>query len=97
METRYNVNYTINSGDGRTMSFKVIVEFAHVENTYGNGYHMCIEGESEPFGFTSYDIRYDSSFDIEDAIPYIAQVFSNRYTGKDGSWKLIGIRVHEAE
>lgn len=97
MAKNYNVHYFLDSGDGATHEYHVVVEFACQENDYGNGYHMCVRGDNEPFGFTVYDIRYDTDFDKDNKIPYIVQLFAYRYTGEDGSWKLIGISVHEAE
>ena len=73
------------------------VEFYHHPNDYGNGYGMYVEMKTEPFGGQGYDIRYDKDFHKDDPISYIVQFFSRRYNGKDGAWKLMGIRVHEAE
>lgn len=94
---KYNVTLYLNDGKGTTGIYKAKVSFSYNPATYGNGYYMGIESVLEPFGIGSYDIRYDNAFHIGHEIPYIVQFYSNTYTGKNGSWKLIGIRVHEAE
>lgn len=97
METKYNVTLYLNDGKGKTEVLKATVDFEHNPETYGNGFYMGIKAPFEAFGYQGYDIRYDREFDKEYPIPYIVRFFCNRFTGKNGSWKLIGIRVHEAE
>lgn len=96
-ERTFNVTYTINNGRGETKSFKTKVFFGGKANDYGNGYYMGIKGVGEPFGSQGYDIRYDSSFNIDRAISYIADFYERRYDGKNGAWSLIGIRIFEAD
>lgn len=98
MNEMYNVTYHIaKAGTGESMTVKATVEFACNPEDYGNGYYMGIRSKNEPFGFSSYDIRYDTGFDRNQKITYIARFFDHRYTGNNGSWKLIGIRIWEAE
>lgn len=94
---KYNVTYHLNDGEGKTEIFKSVVTFYKHPTQYGNGYGMHIKSNAEPFGASIIDIRYDKDFNPESPIPYIVQFYANRYTGKNESWKLIGIRVHEAE
>ena len=93
----FNVTYSINNGKGTTKTFKSKVSFDRGGFDYGNGYYMGIEGESEPFGMSGYDIRYDSSFNINRAISYIADFYDRRYNGENGAWTLIGIRIFETD
>ena len=93
---RYNVTIYVNDGNGKTEIAKGAVEFQKKPGDYGNGYHMGVEGLDEPFHMGCYDIRYDKTFRADNALAYIVQFFSDKYCG-DGAWKLVGIRVHEAE
>lgn len=97
---RYKVSVHL-ARNGEAYAFDAIVSFAHNPDTYGNGYYMGIESKEEPFGFQSYDIRYDKDFCSDFMIEYIVQFFSRKFDGKttkyDTNWKLTGIRVHEYE
>ena len=94
---KFNVTVYVNNGEGETEILKGSIEFSCDPNQYGNGYSMGITGLGEAFGFQGYDIRYDKDFNKDEPILYIADWYSHVYNGKDGRWKLIGIRVHEAE
>lgn len=94
---QYNVWFDICNGKGRSLQFDAKVEFSVDSEDYGNGYYMVIKSENEPFGISSYDIRYDKDFHRKFKISYIVQFYSNRYNGENGAWTLTGIRVHEAE
>ena len=96
-EAKYNVTVWVNDGKGCTETLKGTIEFDCDPDQYGNGYGMGIRGLGEAFGFQGYDIRYDKNFRSDDMIGYIVRFYTNRYTGKDGWWKLVGIRVFEAE
>ena len=93
----FNVLLYLNDDNNKPRKLEETVEFDQIANSYGNGYHMTVYGESEPFGRQSYDIRYDREFNSHIKIPYIVQFFANRYTGEEGSWKLTGIEVRETE
>ena len=97
MEGQYNVTLYLNNNKGTTKVYNAKVSFSYNPDTYGNGYYMGIESDLEPFGFSSYDIRYDTEFNKEEKMVYIMQFFSNRFNGKNGAWKMIGIKIHEAE
>ena len=101
---QYKVSYHIagrkyNDPEGAmtTLIFSVKVSFHYNPDDYGNGYYMNIEGENEPFGNSYIDIRYDRDFHRAKKISYIASYFENRYDGKNGAWKLLGINIHEDE
>lgn len=96
-ESKYNVTVFVNDGNGTTETLKGTVEFSCDPDQYGNGYSMGIRGLGEPFWGQGYDIRYDTEFDPANEIGYIVRFYTNRYTGKNGWWKLIGIRVFEAD
>lgn len=100
----FKVTYTVrgksfipaDNGKEISKTFDVSAVFSKRSGTYGNGYSMCIEGKSEPFGYSLYDIRYDTGFDPENMIAYILQFYANQYSGENGSWKLTAISVSEA-
>ena len=94
---QYNVWFGIVDDGGNTASFDAKVEFYRFDEDYGNGYYMGIESPCEPFGKQGYDLRYNLSFSPNQKIPFIVQFFADRYDGKDGAWKLTGIRVFEKE
>ena len=97
MNEQFNITLYLNDGDGKAETFKGTAEFAKKKDDYGNGYHMFIKMATEPWGGQSYDIRYDTDFHSNRMIEYLTGFFSNRFTGENGSWKMVGIRVHEAE
>ena len=102
MKEQFNVTYYI-TGENRqgngseTLVFKAKISFECNPKDYGNGYYMGIESKGEAFGFQAYDIRYDTEFSKDRMLEYIVRFYANRYNGKNGSYKLTGIRVHEAE
>jgi len=97
MKEQFNVTLYLNDGNGKSVSYKGTAEFGKKEGDYGNGYWMFISMETEPFGGQAYDIRYDTDFRSDRMIAYLTTFFSSRFTGENGSWKMIGIRIHEAE
>lgn len=94
---KYKVTYHLSNDEGEAYTGTAIVSFARRVDDYGNGYHMGIDSKDEAFGFSSYDIRYDTGFDRNQKITYIARFYDSRYTGNNGSWKLLGIRIWEYE
>lgn len=98
MKEQYTLTYYVTKeGEGKTEIIKGKIEFSCDPEDYGNGYTMYIETPAEQFGGQAYDIRYDTTFLETPRIAWIVNYFCNRYDGKDRRWKLIGIRVHEAE
>ena len=96
MDNVFNLTYHV-CKDGEGVTVKGRVEFHHDPEQYGNGYSMYIQSSAEAFGGQGYDIRYDKQFNPENMIGYIVNYFAARYDGKNGRWKLIGIRVWESE
>lgn len=94
---RFNVKVFVNSNDGESYSFDSKIEFGCNPEDYGNGYHMYVQSSEEPFHGQGYDIRYNKDFHKDEKLLFIVQFYSDRYSGKNGWWKLVGIRVHEAE
>lgn len=60
--------------------------FTHEEG-YGNRTYLHI---GEDFCF---DIRYDTDYHQGQEIAYLAQFASDRWTGKNGSWLLVGLQI----
>lgn len=96
MENLFNITIHL-CRNGESLLYKGSVEFFKQDNDYGNGYGMYIKCQTEPFGSQSYDIRYDKDFDENNMLLYIVDFFAHRFSGKNGGWKLTGIRVYEAE
>ena len=100
---KYNVTFHIKGHDYNTgrddgdLTFEAKIDFRCNPEDYGNGYYMGVKSKAEPFGFSSYDIRYDGRFREDDKIGYIVQHYCGKYDGKDGAWKLVGISVEEVE
>lgn len=97
MEEMFKVTIMVNDGKGKSEAMKGTVSFVQNPNDYGNGYHMNVKMPDEPWGTQGYDIRYDDDFSEDDMISYIVRFYAQKYSGKKSAWKLIGIRVHEAE
>ena len=99
----YKVTYTISgtsfdpadNGKEMTLTFDVTVEFSYDPDTYGNGYYMGVTGKGEPFGCSFYDIRYDKEFSPSNKMEYVLRFFANKYSGKNGSWKLKKLFIEE--
>ena len=87
--------------NGKSLEIEANIEFCYDPEDYGNGYYMHVESKEEPFGGQLYDIRYDKDFNPDYLMEYIMAFYSRRFDGKptkyDVKWKLIGIRIHEAE
>ena len=81
----------------KAITLKHRISFYYDPDQYGNGFTMVIEGKDQPFGEQGYDIRYDKDFHCDNAIAYILSFYANRYDGKNGAWKLTGIRAFEAD
>ena len=97
LKEQYNVWLHICSDKGESIEDNAKITFVCNESDYGNGYHMGIESKLEAFGFGGYDLRYRHDFNRENKISFIAGFYENRFDGKDGAWKLLGIRINEAE
>lgn len=101
MKEMFNVRIYVSSYEGESEVLEGKITFTCDPDQYGNGYTMGIEGLGEPFGYQGYDIRYDKEFDKDEELLYIVKFYMNRYDGKEYEygrhWKLLGIRVHEAE
>ena len=46
----FNVLLYLNDDNNKPRKLEETVEFDQIANSYGNGYHMTVSGESEPFG-----------------------------------------------
>ena len=92
----FDITLSLLNEEGNQEDYEGQVEFYNNPNQYGNGYGMLVVCKTEPFGRQTYDLRYDKDFDRNNKISYITQFFSSRFTGKDGSYKLIGIQVKES-
>lgn len=78
-----------------TLVEDVKIMFSYDDEDYGNGYYMAIKGKCEPFGLSSYDIRYDMDFNPADKMGYITSFYRNLYSGEGRKWKLMSISIEE--
>lgn len=94
---KFNVVLFIANDNGESAKYNASIEFSHNPDDYGNGCHMGVRSNTEPFGFQAYDIRYNADFSKENPIPFIVQFYSDRFNGRNGAWTLTGITIQEAE
>lgn len=102
IEKKEQYNATVHvAKNGESVVFKAQISFSYDPDGYGNGYSMGVRSSEEAFGFQGYDLRYNKDFDPDYLIEFIVMFYSRRYDGNptqyDTKWKLMGIRVHEAE
>lgn len=73
--------------------FEYTVVFTNDGDDYGNGYYMHVERAD---GFVeSFDIRYDMTFRKDEKDAYILKWAKDRWSGKNGSYKLKAITIEE--
>ena len=61
--------------------------FCTDDDDYGNGTYLwwtCDNG---------YDIRYDTDYDPDHEIAYLADFMDRRWSGKNGAWKLVSVSI----
>lgn len=86
---KYNYTLTLER-DGETMKFNPEVEFSVDENNYGNGHYMVVENCG--FGFLNvFDCRYDTRLDPKNLNEYFPIFARDKWTGENGSAKLVKI------
>lgn len=87
---KYNYTLTLER-DGETMVFNPEVYFSKNEDTYGNGFYM--EVENCGLGFLNvFDCRYDKRLDPEKLNEFFLVFARDKWTGENGSAKLIDIK-----
>ena len=94
-ETTYKVEIRVTKEE-QTLTLNGTVSFSCNEKDYGNGYHMFVEGLDAPAWGDGYDIRYDTEFDPDCMLSYIANLYGIKFSGKDGRFKMTGIQISEA-
>lgn len=88
MEYKYTLTL---ERDGETKTYNPEVNFSHDENTYGNGFYMQVENCGlDPFNV--FDCRYDKRLDRNKLNEFFITFARDRWTGENGSAKLIEIR-----
>lgn len=95
----YKMTVTIcdpNTQEGMTSDIVFVLNcsFAYDEDTYGNGYHLAIEGEG--YSPEYYDLRYDSDFHKDRKMAYLVDWAQTYWNGKNGAYKVKSITIAEA-
>lgn len=96
-KTEFLLDVTLVSPDFKdTQILKLIVKFGGAKNDYGNGTYMLVKSRDSGSFEQCYDIRYDKEFDSNMPESYIINWVYNYWTGKKGSWHVIGcsIKLH---
>lgn len=87
---KYNYTLTLER-DGETMTFNPEVYFSKNEDTYGNGFYMKVENCG--FGFLNvFDCRYDKRLDPNKLNEFFPVFARDKWTGENGSAKLIEVK-----
>lgn len=60
-------------------------------NDFGNGCYVSIHGEG--FSKNVYDVRYDNSFNLDEADLWLKDWAQNYWDGCNGAWKIKSIQV----
>lgn len=88
---RYNYTLTIETKSGKTITYNPEVEFSHNDDDYGNGFYMVVENCG--FDVLNYfDVRYDTRLDPKKLNEYFPLFARDKWTGENGSAKLIDIK-----
>lgn len=93
MKTRqYTMSVTIKSEDGEVKIFDFPdVWFSTDDEGYGNRTYLRVDN------YKYYDIRYDTSYSSNQEIAYLSQWASNYWSGENGAWKLVGIKIERKD
>lgn len=84
-------NYTLTlERDGEKMVFNPEVIFSKEDNTYGNGFYMQVNNCGFDF-LNVFDCRYDTRLDTKNLNEYFPIFARDKWTGENGSAKLIEI------
>lgn len=95
---KWNVELTIRHPEEKG-TFKLYVieaELIQREGTYGNGYYLYLQDNTNTID-DCYDLRYDAGFDPGRTELVIAETLYDRWSGKNGAWKVCSLRIEEAE
>lgn len=84
---------------GKQRTMRIDIEFFnHGGFHYGNGYSMLVIIDNNiHHNDQLYDLRYDETFDIDNAKDYAIAHIKNNWSGEKGSWKAIEIKEIERE
>ena len=93
---KYKLNLTLESPDcERKVKQKHEVFLSKDTDTYGNGCHLALRNTET--GVTNYyDVRYEAWFHTDNIIQSIVTFAFMTWSGENGSWHIIDIRVGKA-
>lgn len=86
---KYNYTLTLER-DGEKINYNPEVEFSYNEDDYGNGCYMVVENCGFDF-LNLFDCRYDRRLDRKKLNEYFPIFARDKWTGENGSAKLIHI------
>lgn len=93
---KYEMIATIaNPTTGNKIVITMSCTFSHDPNQYGNGYALHIENDR---GSENYiDLRYDTDFNPDRKVSYLAHWAETNWSGKDGAYILKSVSITEKE
>lgn len=69
--------------------------FSHMEQDYGNGYHLAIRmGDGY---MNAYDLRYDKDFHKDEKEVFLVRWAYNYWTGKDGAYAIKRLTIEKVD
>lgn len=97
----YNMTVTIEdphteAGKNSDLIFLLDADFVHDPEQYGNGYQVAIGSKKEsaiPFYRSIIDLRYDTDFDPEKKIAWLADWAQHYWSGKDGAYRVKALSI----
>lgn len=98
---KYTMSVIINDpnteeGMNSDLIFLLEADFVHDAEQYGNGYQVAIGSRKDsaiPFYRSIVDLRYNTDFDPDKKISWLADWADNYWSGKDGAYKLKSIGI----
>ena len=96
---KYIMNVVVqNPRNKETESYNLDCTFCFDKNGYGNKYYLMIDCTNHrEIGFPNYDLRYDETFDSEHKVEFLTRWAEDYWSGKNGAWEVIDIRIRAKE
>lgn len=102
---KYNMTVTIKDpytekNMNSDLIFLLEADFVHDAEQYGNGYQVAIGSRKDsaiPFYRSIVDLRYDTDFDPDKKISWLADWAEHYWSGKDGAYKLESIAIQRID
>ena len=94
---KFNIEVTImNPKNFAKKKLYLLAEYAKMENTYGNGLYLSIQGRGETKFDQLFDIRY---MDIDPTIleVVIAKWAYSYWSGQNGAWDIVRFSIENVE